>query len=63
MGKEVTQMQVNKPQADTETFKQYDVSDVVFCSEEQIADSIGAHDWFISSGCGHDCCTCDRECK
>jgi len=34
---------------------------VIFCSEDDIAASIGANEWVMP--CGHDCCTCDRECK
>ena len=35
--------------------------EIAFIGEDQIARSIGANDWV--TGCGHDCCTCDSECK
>lgn len=38
-----------------------DVQEVMFCSEDQIADNIGANEWVMP--CGHDCCVCDSECK
>ena len=40
-----------------------DHQEVVFYSEDQIADSIGANKCVNPSPCGDDCCTCDRECK
>lgn len=35
--------------------------EVLFFSEDQIAENLGADEWVMP--CGHDCCQCDRECK
>lgn len=35
--------------------------EVVFFSEDQISENLGADEWVMP--CGHDCCQCDRECK
>lgn len=35
--------------------------EVMFFSEDQIAENLGADEWVMP--CGHDCCQCDRECK
>ncbi len=51
---------VSQPAEVTDT-ADLDDQEVMFCSEDQIADSIGAKEWV--NPCGHDCCTCDRECK
>jgi len=40
-----------------------DHQEVVFYSENQIADSIGADKCVNLCDCGDDCCTCDSECK
>ena len=40
-----------------------DHQEVVFYSEDQIADSIGANKCVNLCDCGDDCCTCDSECK
>ncbi len=38
-----------------------EISEIVFISEEEISAKTGADEWIMP--CGHDCCTCDRECK
>ena len=35
--------------------------EIVFFSEEDISKKIGADEWVMP--CGHNCCTCDSECK
>ena len=35
---------------------------VLFLTEDQLAQSVGEGEW-MKPGCGHDCCTCDQECK
>jgi hypothetical protein len=35
-------------------------STVLFSTEDQLAQSVGEGEWIMD--CGHDCCTCDREC-
>lgn len=54
-------MQAVSRSAEVAEMAQVDHQEVVFCSEDQIAGSIGANEWV--NPCGHDCCPCDRECK
>lgn len=54
-------MQTVLQSAEVTDMASVDHHEVVFCSEDQIAEIIGANEWV--SPCGHDCCPCDRECK
>lgn len=35
---------------------------LVFSSDSELAQSVNSSKW-IKANCGHDCCTCDQECK
>ncbi|MBK8920245.1 MAG: hypothetical protein IPM81_01850 [Saprospirales bacterium] len=35
---------------------------LVFTKEDKLAETVGQSKWF-NTDCGHDCCTCDSQCK